>query len=560
MTGHGDVSSNVSSSVAWTDAEWALRIGGIVLLVVLAATFSGLTLGLMSLDKVGLDIVIATGDDKLATPEEKKNATYARRIQPVRNDGHLLLTTLLFGNVAVNSIMAIVMADMTSGLLGFLVTTVVLVIFGELIPQAFCSKHPLAIGAKTLPVVRVIIALFYVFAKPIALALDWLVGKDMGNYFTKCELTKMLEIHLKQKMLDVDEINIMKGALQYKATPVARVMTPIASVYTLSSSTLLTRDVLEEMYQSGFSRIPVWTRDINDIIGVVLVKDLIFVDPVEATPLLHFVHIFGRTVHRVWPESPLADVLRAFKMGRTHLAVVHAVNNDGPGDPYYETKGVVTLEDIVEEILQDDIYDENDVVDADIARRNRMLNRPSFDTSVRYEMQAASTKFINAAEAMALAQHLAAKHAVFALPDATGQPMTPRRLSALLEKSPIVEYHTRGDTVVTLGSNLTHCLVVLDGRLQAAGASATETLGLWGVLGANSLVLAEGAYVSDVTATVETEYARCLKLARVEFQAHLHAMVLNRTPATLEKRRRESILAASKDVKEEEVRIAFASV
>jgi len=77
---------------------------------------------------------------------------------------------------------------------------------------------------------------------------------------------------------------------------------------------------------------------------------------------LNFVHIFGRGVHRVWPDSNLGDVLQAFKKGRMHLALVHDVNNSGEGDPFYESKGVVTLEDIVEEILQDKIYDESDII------------------------------------------------------------------------------------------------------------------------------------------------------------------------------------------------------
>ncbi|RHY51685.1 hypothetical protein DYB34_011903 [Aphanomyces astaci] len=127
----------------WDTEEWVLRLCAVVLLVCLAAIFSGLTLGLMALDKNGLQIVIEAGEDAHATEEEKTNAKNARKIQKVRNDGHLLLSTLLFGNVAVNSILAIVMADMTSGIGGFLITTFVLVVFGELIPQALCSRHAL---------------------------------------------------------------------------------------------------------------------------------------------------------------------------------------------------------------------------------------------------------------------------------------------------------------------------------------------------------------------------------------------------------------------------------
>ncbi|OQS05476.1 hypothetical protein THRCLA_02397 [Thraustotheca clavata] len=544
MEGHADG----SGSAEWSSEEWVLRIGSILLLVMLAAMFSGLTLGLMSLDKVGLEIVIATGEETNATKEEKITAEYARRIQPVRKDGHLLLTTLLFGNVAVNSIMAIVMADMTSGVLGFLMTTVVLVIFGELIPQALCSKHPLAIGAKALPIIRVIIILFYIFAKPIALTLDWLIGKELGTLFTKCELSKMLDIHVKQKMLDIDEINIMKGAMQYKATPVAKVMTPIKKAFTLPSSTLLNRETIETMYRSGYSRIPVWGKDINDIIGVVFVKDLIFVDPLEATPLLYFMNIFGRTVHRVWPDSTLGDVLKAFKRGRTHLALVHDVNNDGPGDPFYESKGIVSLEDIVEEILQDEIYDENDAIDQEIAKRNHALHHNSFEASARFVMEGQDpVKHISVPEANALAKHLLKNHPIFAQPDALGATLTQYRLAAFLETCPVVEYHEEDIQICTQYEVCTNSIVVLEGCLQVTSTTPQSIIGLWGVVGANCLIVPEESYVSDMTVKVASNYTRCLRLAHMEFQAHLYDIALDRKHATLAKRRHESISYLTKE-------------
>ncbi|RLN77494.1 hypothetical protein DYB28_013070, partial [Aphanomyces astaci] len=123
--------------------EQVLRVALVVLLVLLAALFSGLTLGLMCLDKFGLQIVVDAGEDAHATEDEKTNAKYAKKIQKVRQDGHLLLTSLLIANVSVSTILSIVLADMTSGVTGFLISTVVLVLFGELLPQALCSRHPL---------------------------------------------------------------------------------------------------------------------------------------------------------------------------------------------------------------------------------------------------------------------------------------------------------------------------------------------------------------------------------------------------------------------------------
>lgn len=75
------------------------------------------------------------------------------------------------------------------------------------------------------------------------------------------------------------------------------------------------------------------------------VKDLIFIDPEDETPIRNFIQIFGRGVHVVWPGDKLGDVLRELKQGRSHMALVRDVNNDDEEqDPFYEIKGIITLE------------------------------------------------------------------------------------------------------------------------------------------------------------------------------------------------------------------------
>jgi hypothetical protein len=106
----------------------ALQIIFVIVLLCLSALFSGLTLGLMSLDITGLEIVMA-GDDPT-------QAQYAKNIYPIRKKGNLLLCTLIFGNVAVNSLLSIFMAEFTDGMIGFLTSTILIVIFGEILPQA----------------------------------------------------------------------------------------------------------------------------------------------------------------------------------------------------------------------------------------------------------------------------------------------------------------------------------------------------------------------------------------------------------------------------------------
>jgi CBS domain containing-hemolysin-like protein len=93
----------------------ALQVVAVMALLGLSGLFAGLGLGLMSLDLIGLEIVVAAGQDELATDRERKNSAAARRIIPIRKQGNLLLTTLLLGNVSVNALTSILMADFTSG-------------------------------------------------------------------------------------------------------------------------------------------------------------------------------------------------------------------------------------------------------------------------------------------------------------------------------------------------------------------------------------------------------------------------------------------------------------
>ncbi|KAJ0404752.1 hypothetical protein P43SY_005576 [Pythium insidiosum] len=128
--------------------------------------------------------------------------------------------------------------------------------------------------------------------------------------------------------------------------------------------------MIKKIYQSGFSRIPVWDRDQNDVIGVIFVKDLVLIDPKEEVPMRDFVRVFARAAHRIWADATLGDVLKTFKAGHVHMALVYDVNNSGPGDPFYELKGLVTLEDVVEEILQDKIIDDTDSPEARHERKH----------------------------------------------------------------------------------------------------------------------------------------------------------------------------------------------
>ena len=125
--------TNQTNCDSSTDESWVQSIPKgfqftlIAFLILFSAFFSGLTLSMMGLDTTGLEIVMS-GDDPVLSRA-------ASKILPIRQNGNLLLCTLLLGNVAVNTLLGILMADITGGTVGFLTSTGLIVIFGEILPQ-----------------------------------------------------------------------------------------------------------------------------------------------------------------------------------------------------------------------------------------------------------------------------------------------------------------------------------------------------------------------------------------------------------------------------------------
>lgn len=244
-----------TSTNPFSGVPLSVQIVMIILLISFSALFSGLTLGLMSLDKTGLEIVIG-GDDE-------KYREMAKKIQPLRENGNLLLCTLLLGNVAVNALLSILLADKAGGIVGFLASTFLIVIFGEIIPQASCSRYALEIGSKTVPLVRMIILLFYPVAFPIAWCLDRALGQELATTYSNAEMLKLLQIHVQEEMLDKDTANAMTGALKYRDMAVQDVMTPLANAFMLSVEEKLNFETIAAIFKTGYSRIPVY--EINKV-------------------------------------------------------------------------------------------------------------------------------------------------------------------------------------------------------------------------------------------------------------------------------------------------------
>jgi hypothetical protein len=158
---------------------------GAVSLVLLSGLFSGLNLGLMSFTDDDLGLVIEGSSDQAEVAN-------AKAIRPVRAQGNLLLCTLLLGNTLVNAVIAILLSDLTSGLVGTLVTTALILVFGEIVPQSVCSRHALAVGAAVLPIVKAFVFVCWPIAYPISVLLDWLLGREISGVFSRQGLLALI--------------------------------------------------------------------------------------------------------------------------------------------------------------------------------------------------------------------------------------------------------------------------------------------------------------------------------------------------------------------------------
>ncbi|KAJ8985325.1 hypothetical protein NQ317_008355 [Molorchus minor] len=344
----------------------------IVLCLMFSSLFSGLNLGLMSMDKTELKILCNTG-----TSKERR---YAQVIQPVRATGNYLLCSILLGNVFVNSIFTILLDGLTSGLIAVIFSTIAIVLFGEITPQAVCSRHGLAVGANTIWITKVVMIITFPLSYPVSKFLDCILGEEIGNVYTRERLKELVRVTTGENDLDKDEVNIISGALELRKKTVAEVMTKIEDVFMLDYEAILDFETVSEIMKSGYSRVPVFEGHQTEYRHCALHQgnkaDLAFVDPDDNTPLKTLCQFYQNPCNFVFEDVTLDVMFKIFKEGnKGHMAFVHRVNNEGEGDPFYETVGLITLEDVIEELIQAEIMDETDVFTDNRTKRRRIAER-----------------------------------------------------------------------------------------------------------------------------------------------------------------------------------------
>lgn len=309
-----------------------------IICVLFSALFAGLTLGLMGLDLSTLRRKMEHGDKD------------AERVYKIRENGMFLLTTLLLGNAAASAFFSILVGDMLDGFWAGIVATGALFIIGEILPQAVLSRFALSFGARTAPLIRFIMIIFSPICYPISWILNKLLGKEVPTSYTKRDLLSIIADDKTTSNGDVDhdERRIARGAFSFSHRNVDHVMTPNTVVKIVHVDDIINEEYLADLKDSGYSRLPVGTDDPNQFVGILYLKDLIGVSiPTKVKDVM------DGTVHFVNASDPLDTVLDQFIKTKMHLFVVL--------DEFGGFEGVITVEDVIEEIIGAEIMDEDDV-------------------------------------------------------------------------------------------------------------------------------------------------------------------------------------------------------
>ncbi|KAK6117271.1 hypothetical protein DH2020_048982 [Rehmannia glutinosa] len=398
-SGGADQSADrLGTEIEFGTVMWFMYAGISCFLVLFAGIMSGLTLGLMSLGVVDLEILQRSG-----TPSEKKQAAV---IFPVVQKQHQLLVTLLLCNAAAMEALPIYLDRIFNQYVAIILSVTFVLFFGEVIPQAICTRYGLAVGANFVWLVRILMVVCYPISYPIGKILDCVLGHNEA-LFRRAQLKALVSIHSQEAgkggELTHDETTIISGALDLTEKTAEEAMTPIESTFSLDVNSKLDWEAMGKVLARGHSRVPVYSGNPKNIIGLLLVKSLLTVRAETETPVSS---VSIRRIPRVPADMPLYDILNEFQKGSSHMAAVVKLKGRSRIPPSIVEKseeseatlknnltynaavadglvssldvsedgeviGIITLEDVFEELLQEEIVDETDEF-VDVHKRIRV--------------------------------------------------------------------------------------------------------------------------------------------------------------------------------------------
>lgn len=326
-------------------------------LFVCSALISGAEVAFFSLSATDLEV----GDEKLAS----KKLDIVRKLlsKPKK-----LLATILVANNFINIAIVLLFDSLTDVLFSVInsvifginvrfivevgVITFLILLLGEILPKVYASRNRLTFATFMSYPINVLDVLLTPISMPMRSA-TIAIQKRFGNHkanFTVDQLSQALELTSEDDTTQ-EEQKILKGIISFGNTDTKQVMKPRMDIFALNEDTLF-KDIMPDIISHGYSRIPVYKDNVDSITGILYAKDLL---PYAASKTLDWQSL-KREAYFVPENKKLDDLLNEFKQMKMHLAIVV--------DEYGGTSGLISLEDIIEEIVGDitDEFDDDDLI------------------------------------------------------------------------------------------------------------------------------------------------------------------------------------------------------
>jgi putative hemolysin len=337
------------------DIDWSIKAGILLVLILGSAFFSGSEVALFSLDK------------KKFEKNFKSNRVISRYILSLINFPRRLLVTILIGNTSANvaaSIVAVFLAfdaaiyfsiaPEIALTVQIVILTVLVLIFGELFPKIAATKNPYRFSKIIAVPMYYFNILIYPAAELISEFIKLIISKikidNSKSAISREEIPHLTTISHQKGALEEEEHNLISGLVSFASVTVEEIMTPRVDIIAVPADVRYD-DLMNIITQSGHSRIPLFKDDLDEVVGIIYAKDLL---PFSRNPELR-THLSLKKISRkalFVPETKLiSELLKEFQDKKMHLAIVV--------DEYGGTAGLVTLEDIIEEVVGE-IWDEYD--------------------------------------------------------------------------------------------------------------------------------------------------------------------------------------------------------
>lgn len=354
LTQAHDVAASDSSL---NTVEIAIQIFIIILGLIFSAIFSGSEVAFFS---------ISNQQDILDEAEIEGSADQLiiRMLERPRR----LLATILIGNTFANIISSVLAAVLTGSLVGYLgfsevvvytleivVLTFMILILSEITPKIIAINNPVKIARKLSRFIYALNVILRPLARLIAestISLEERLPKP-DSKMTSEDIMTMAEVSEQEGSIKSDEREIIENVIEFGTTSVREIMTSRVNVVAVSTENSLD-EVLNIIREKGLSRMPLFDNDLDNILGIIYSKDVLpyINSDIERTTINW--RTIGRKALFIPATKKLDDLLRDFQQEKTHIAIVV--------DEYGGTEGLITLDDILEEIVGDisDEYAENE--------------------------------------------------------------------------------------------------------------------------------------------------------------------------------------------------------